>query len=189
MKKLVIAAMLLTVASACSKCSKSSDSTAPAKATNAPMVAPPPTDGVARVVFESDKWTGGRGQCSDGTAAEGCDSEWRHAETQQLTRVFMIPVRDLQALKSFMQKIESDVKARNGIAESFALGDRTLVRFLERAREAVDGGSRDVASLNYVLVGEDKKAVHLITSIVPFEDQQPADQRLRDLLNTAAWSK
>jgi hypothetical protein len=63
------------------------------------------------------------------------------------------------------------------------------MRFLERARQAVDGGAMDVASINYVLVGKDEKAVHLITSIVPFDAQQPADQRLRELLTTAAWGE
>jgi hypothetical protein len=107
MKKIVLAALLLSLLGACSKCSKATEGAAPAKVTNAPGEAAPPADGAARVVFASDQWTGGRGQCSEGSAAEGCDSEWRHTETKQLTRVFVIPVKDQRALESFMQKIES----------------------------------------------------------------------------------
>jgi hypothetical protein len=189
MKKIVLAALLLSLLGACSKCSKGTQGADPAKVTNAPREAPPPADGAARVVFASDKWTGGRGQCSEGSSAEGCDSQWHHTETKQLTRVFVIPVKDKRALTSFMEKLESDVKARDGVAEHFTQGELSVMRFLERARQGVDGGSMDVASINYVLVGKDQKAVHLITSIVPFDEQQPADQRLRDLLTTAAWSE
>lgn len=144
--------------------------------------------GPERVVFASPAWTGARGACTEDTAKDGCDSEWHHTESQQLVRVFVVDVQDEAALPRFVDKLSSDVRARGGVAERIDQGGLTVVRFLEQAQQAVDGGVLSVATLNYALIGRDKRAVHLITSVVPFDDQQTSDERLRALLTTAAWS-
>lgn len=140
------------------------------------------------IAFAHEGWSGARGPCTESLTAQGCDSEWRHVATHQLVRVFFVALPDERGLNGFMAKLESDVTSRGGIVERIDQGGNQLIRYLERARVDGDAGSIEVASLSYVLVGRDAKAVHLITSVVPVDDQQPSDERLRALLGTASWS-
>ena len=60
-------------------------------------------------------------------------------------------------------------------------GELTLVRFLQPA----PGG---LATLNYALTSDKLRSLHLVTSVVPYDEQQTADARLRGLLERAVWS-
>lgn len=138
-----------------------------------------------RVVFTGAvAWSGGRA-CSDVSATDGCDSQWLHA-SGQVVRVFVIPVKDPAALLAFVDKLAADVVAQGGIVDRMTQDGLTLVRFLQAM--VSDGGVEDIATINYALVGRDQREVHLITSVVPFAEQQAADARLRELLTFAAWT-
>jgi hypothetical protein len=144
-------------------------------------------EGPEHLVFSAEGWAGGRGRCTEQLASEGCDSEWTHPASAQLVRVFVVPVADSKALPAFVDKLSADVRARGGLAETVSAGGMALVRFLEHGAIGVAGA--ELATLNYALIGRDQRAVHLITSVVPFDLQQPADERLRALLTSASWAK
>lgn len=134
-------------------------------------------------------WTGGR-TCTDVRPEDNCDSQWHHAATGQMVRVFIVRVKDPAALSTFVDRLAADVTSKGGIVDRFTQNGLTLVRFLQAVRgDAIDGGAADdLATINYALVGRDQRAVHLITSVVSFEEQQAADARLRELLGFASWS-
>jgi hypothetical protein len=133
-------------------------------------------------------WQGGRG-CTDVRPEDNCDSQWLHS-TGQLVRVFVVTVKDPAALTMFVDKLAADVATKGGVVDRFTQNGLTLVRFLQAVRgDAIDGGAADdVVTVNYALVGRDQKAVHLITSVVGFDEQQAADARLRELLGFASWT-
>lgn len=133
-------------------------------------------------------WSGGRG-CTDVRPEDNCDSQWLHS-SGQLVRVFVVTVKDPAALLTFVDKLAADVASKGGVVDRFTQNGLTLVRFLQAVRgDAIDGGAADdVVTVNYALVGRDQKAVHLITSVVTFDQQQAADARLRELLGFAAWT-
>ena len=146
-------------------------------------------------------WTGGRA-CTDVNAEDGCDSQWLHT-SGQVVRVFVVPVKDAAALTSFVDKLAADVAQKGGVVDRFTDNGLTLVRFLQAVRSDqrepdgapghADAGAHgaethgDLAAINYALVGRDQRAVHLITSVVAFDEQQAADARVRALLASAAW--
>jgi hypothetical protein len=134
-------------------------------------------------------WSGGR-SCTDVRPEDGCDSQWLHA-SGQVVRVFVIDVKEERALDAFVERLAADVGSKGGVVDRFTQNGLTLVRFLQRV--PLDPGAPGepgdgLASLNYALVGRDKKAVHLMTSIVPFEEQQVSDARMRELLSFSAWA-
>ena len=126
-----------------------------------------------------------RTACSDVRAEDGCDSQWLH-NTGQVVRVFFVPVKDERALTSFVDKLAQDVASKHGVVDRFTQNGLTLVRFLQEV-PGDDKGER-LASINYALVGRDHRAVHLVTSIVDLDQQRPSDDRVRALLDTAAWT-
>lgn len=133
------------------------------------------------VVFEGAAgWAGARGPCTEVRPEDHCDSEWRH-ESGQVARVFIIDVPDKAALDNFVQRLEGAVKKNGGLTERIPQGELTLVRFLQPA----PGG---LATLNYALTGDKLRSLHLVTSVVPYDDQQTSDARLRALLEHAVWS-
>jgi hypothetical protein len=133
-------------------------------------------------------WQGGRG-CTDVRPEDNCDSQWLHT-SGQLVRVFVVTVKDPAALHSFVDKLAADVTTKGGVVDRFTQNGLTLVRFLQAVRgDAIDGGTADdVVTVNYALVGRDQKAVHLITSVVTFDEQQAADAKVRELLGFASWT-
>ncbi|MCC7108728.1 MAG: hypothetical protein IT382_05540 [Deltaproteobacteria bacterium] len=133
------------------------------------------------VVFEGAAgWTGARGPCTEVRPEDHCDSEWRH-ESGQVARVFIIDVPDKAALDNFVGRLEGAVQKNGGLTERIPQGELTLVRFLQPA----PGG---LATLNYALTSDKLRALHLVTSVVPYDEQQTADARLRGLLERAVWS-
>ncbi len=130
-------------------------------------------------------WTRHAGPCTEVRPEDGCVGEWRH-EGGQAARVFAIAVPDRPALDGFVQRLEESVTKNGGVVERLAqpssTGELTLVRFLQPA----PGG---LATINYALPGRDGRALHLVTSVVPFDEQQPADARLRALLERATWAR
>lgn len=147
------------------------------------------TTGAEVVVFTgAPGWQGGRG-CTDVRPEDNCDSQWLHS-SGQLVRVFVVTVKDPKALTTFVDKLAADVASKGGVVDRFTQNGLTLVRFLQAVHaDVVDGGAvEDVVTVNYALVGRDQKAVHLITSVVAFDEQQAADARLRELLGFAAWT-
>lgn len=182
-RSLIVALLALAFVAAC----PSSREDAPAAADAG--VSQLDANAVERVVFTgAPGFTGGR-TCSDVRPEDGCDSQWLHS-TGQLVRVFVVPVRDPAALAAFVDKLAADVAAKGGVVDRFSQSGLTLVRFLqEMPSDSVDGGAAmDLVSINYALVGRDQRAVHLITSVVAFAEQQAADARLRDLLSFASWT-
>jgi hypothetical protein len=127
-------------------------------------------------------WSGGRA-CTDVRVEDGCDSQWLHTSGQVL-RVFVVDVKEERALDAFVSRLADDVTKKGGVVDRFVENGLTLVRFLQPLK---DEKGTDLASINYALVGRDKKAVHLMTSVVAFDDQQEADARLRELLTFASW--
>ena len=132
-------------------------------------------------------WSGGR-TCTDVKPEDGCDSQWLHT-SGQVVRVFVVDVKDERAVDAFVDKLASDVAKKGGVVDRFTQQGLTLVRFLQSvtSEDAADKGAQ-LASINYALVGRDKRAVHLITSVVAFADQKVADERLRALLDSATWT-
>ncbi len=147
-----------------------------------------PTGNEVVVFTGAPGWQGGRG-CTDVRPEDNCDSQWLHS-SGQLVRVFVVTVKDPAALHTFVDKLAADVTTKGGVVDRFTQNGLTLVRFLQAVRgDAIDGGvADDVVTVNYALVGRDQKAVHLITSVVTFEEQHAADARLRELLGLAAWT-
>ncbi len=135
----------------------------------------------AVVFVDAPDWARHGGPCTEVRPEDGCVGEWRH-ESGQAARVFAIAVPDRPALDGFVQRLEQQVTKNGGVVERIAQGEATLVRFLQPA----PGG---LATINYALPGRDGRALHLITSVVPFDDQQAADQRLRALLEHASWAR
>lgn len=171
--------LALAIVAACPK-----DAVAPDAGSSVPAA-----DAVERLVFTGAAgWNGGR-VCTDIEPEHGCDSQWLHG-TGQVVRVFVVPVKDPAALAAFVDKLSADVVKKGGVVDRFTQNGLVLVRFLEAMKgDGVDGGAPlDLASINYALVGRDQRAVHLITSVVAFGEQEPADARLRELLGAAAWT-
>lgn len=133
------------------------------------------------VVFQGAAgWNGARGPCTEVRPEDGCDSEWRH-ESGQVARVFIVDVPDQAALEGFVKRLEGAVTKNGGVVERIPQGELTLVRFLQPAPDGL-------ATINYALTGKELHSLHLITSVVPFAEQQDADARLRGLLEHASWS-
>ena len=128
-------------------------------------------------------WSGAR-KCTDVRPEDNCDSQWLNVDGQ-VVRVFVVDVADHRALDTFVDKLAKDVTSKGGVVDRFTQNGLTLVRFLQ---ETKGEKGEQLAAINYALIGRDEKAVHLITSIVPFETQRDADQRLRDLMQYAAWT-
>ena len=182
MTRLLVAALLV----AAGACREPREPPAPAGAA-VPAAGPD----AERVVFTAAAgWSGGR-SCTDVRAADGCDSQWLHS-SGQLVRVFVVPVKDPAALVAFVDKLALDVAAKGGVVDRFTQNGLVLVRFLQAIPSELvdggDGGDSDLVAINYALVGRDQRAVHLITSVVAFADQQAADARLRELLGFASWA-
>lgn len=134
------------------------------------------------VIFEGAAgWTGARGPCTEVRPEDGCDSEWRH-DSGQVARVFVMDVPDRTVLDDFVRRLEGAVQKNGGMAERIPQGELTLVRFLQPA----PGG---LATINYALTGEKLRALHVVTSVVAFDQQQEADVRLRALLEHAVWAQ
>ncbi len=143
-----------------------------------------PARGEALTFAGAEGWTGGR-SCTDVRPEDHCASQWLHS-SGQVVRVFVVEVKDASALERFVDNLAKDVTGKGGVVDRFSENGLTLVRFLQRVK-GDDGAA--LASINYALVGRDKTAVHLITSIVAFEDQRAADGRLRALLDSASWTR
>ncbi len=138
----------------------------------------PPSEAV---VFEGAAcWTGARGPCTEVLPEDHCDSEWRH-DSGQVARVFIMEVPDQEARDNFVQRLEEAVTKNGGVVERIPQGELTLVRFLQSAPDGL-------ATINYALTGKELRALHLITSVVPFAEQKDADVRLRGLLEHAVWT-
>lgn len=135
----------------------------------------------AVVFVDAPGWVRRDGPCTEVRPEDGCVSEWRH-EGGQAARVFAIKVPDRAALDGFVQRLEETVTKNGGVVERIAQRELTLVRFLQPA----PGG---LATINYALPGRDGRALHLVTSVVPFDDQQAADGRMRALLERASWGR
>lgn len=135
---------------------------------------------VSVVFIGAAGWSRTEGPCTEVRPEDGCVSQWVH-QGGQVTRVFAVSVPDQAALDGFVQRLEQTVSKSGGIVERIAQGELVVVRFLQSA----PGG---LATINYALPGRDARALHLITSVVPFAEQQDADARLRALLDHAAWS-
>lgn len=180
MLRLLISLALLSLALACPK-------EAPPAIVDA-GTASSSTAGEVVVFTGAPGWQGGRG-CTDVRPEDNCDSQWLHS-SGQLVRVFVVTVKDPTALHTFVDKLAADVSTKGGVVDRFTQNGLTLVRFLQSVRgDAIDGGVMDdVVTVNYALVGRDQKAVHLITSVITFEEQQAADARLRELLGFASWT-
>ncbi|HEY4220530.1 MAG TPA: hypothetical protein VGO62_04290, partial [Myxococcota bacterium] len=112
-------------------------------------------------------------------------SQWLHG-TGQVVRVFFVPVANEAALAGVVDRLARDVTDKGGVVDRLSQNGLTLVRFLQ---EVPGDKNEKLASINYALIGRDHRAVHLITSIVAFDEQRPADDRLRALLDAAAWSQ
>ncbi|MBI1945286.1 MAG: hypothetical protein HYS27_06295 [Deltaproteobacteria bacterium] len=125
-------------------------------------------------------WSKADGPCTEVRPEDGCVSEWRH-DGGQVARVFAVAVPDRAALDGFVKRLEETVTKNGGVVERIAQGELSVVRFLQAA-------PGDLATINYALPGRDARALHLVTSVVPFAEQQGADQRLRGLLDHASWS-
>jgi hypothetical protein len=130
------------------------------------------------VVFQNAPgWSGGR-TCPVSKDAR-CDSEWTH-ESGQLVTVFVFDVPDARAIAGFEERLAADVVKRGGVVDRFTQGGLRLMRYLQE----VEGH----AQINYVLVAPDESALFHISSLVPFEQQRDADERIRTLLEHAAWT-
>jgi len=140
--------------------------------------ATPPAETV--VFVGAAGWSRSEGPCTEVRPEDGCVSEWRN-DSGQVARVFAVAVPDQAALDGFVHRLEETVTKSGGVVERIAQGEQTVVRFLQSA----PGG---LATINYALPGRDARALHLVTSVVPFAEQQDADVRLRALLDHAAWS-
>jgi len=100
-------------------------------------------------------------------------------------RVFIADVKEQRALDAFVDRLAKDVAAQGGVVDRFQQEGLTLIRFLQPIKG--DKG-QDLASLSYALIAPDRRAVHLITSIVAFDAQKDADANVRGLLAHAAWT-
>jgi hypothetical protein len=183
MKRFVVVTLAIFAMAAC-KDDKAGDKPPP-HVSDAGSEVPP---GPEVVVFTgAPGWEGGR-TCTDVRPEDGCDSQWLRTDKDgngQVVRVFFVEVKDERALDGFVDKLARDVAGRGGVVDRFTQNGLVLVRFLEPRK---DEKGNDLAAINYALIGRDKRAVHLITSIVDYEAQQQADQRVRDLLEHAAWA-
>lgn len=162
-----------------------STTAAPAATQDATPCATPPREAV--VFSGAPGWSGGR-SCTDVRPEDGCDSQWLRTAPDgngQVVRVFIVDVKEERALDTFVDKLAADVANKGGVVDRFTQQGLTLVRFLQPVK---DDEGMSLASINYALVGRDKKAVHLVTSVVAFDEQQAADVRLRELLSSAAWT-
>lgn len=179
-------------------CERSASSSTPNEAPRANPEATPAADAGSAssssaaaqrevVVFSGAAgWSGGR-SCTDVRPDDGCDSQWLRTDADgngQVVRVFVVDVKEERALAAFVDKLSADVANKGGVVERFMQNGLTLVRFLQPVK---DDEGMALASINYALVGRDKKAVHLITSVVDFDEQQAADARVRALLAFASW--
>jgi hypothetical protein len=144
-----------------------------------------PSQGTREVVVFTGApgWTGER-KCVE-TKEPRCDSEWRHTETGQLVSVIVFDVKDPRAMSGFVDRLANDVTQKGGVVERFTQNGMQLVRFLQQLEVP---GQPSAALINYALIPRNEDAVHLISSVVPFDEQRPADERLRALLEHASWT-
>lgn len=180
-QRVVVVSLCFAFGAGCPKEAPPVDAGAPASASSGP---------VEKVVFTGAPGFEGGRSCTDVRPEDGCDSQWLHT-TGQVVRVFVVPVTSPAALAAFVDKLAADVASKGGVVDRFSQNGLTLVRFLQAMPgDAVDGGApADLVAINYALVGRDQRAVHLITSVVAFGEQQPADARLRELLGFASWTQ
>lgn len=165
--------------------STSTTSTATATATTIP--GPPGTrvvvlDG-SRLAFPGvDGWS--EEPCSDVAAEDLCQSQWRHTGGQ-IARVLLLPLPDPGKLDAFATRLQQQVTAAGGVAEVVD-GDKGAIRLLQPMR-AADRADAVVVGITYVVPAPDRGALHLLTSTAPLAEQEPGDQRVRDLLAFGAW--
>jgi hypothetical protein len=122
--------------------------------------------------------------CSDVAAADLCQSQWVHRDGQ-VARVLLLPVPDPTKLTTLAERLATQARAAGGVAEVVDT-ERHAIRLLQPMRDAAHDDAL-LVGLTYVLTAPEGRALHLLTSTVPLADQEPGDQRLRDLLAFGAW--
>jgi hypothetical protein len=110
-----------------------------------------------------------------------CTGEWRHT-TGQRVQVLVVPVPDPRRLRDLTARLQDQALAGGGRVDFIDQAGGVL-RML---RPGIVGDS-PVVVLSYVLPAPDARALHIVTSTVPPESQEPGDARVRDLLAFAAW--
>jgi hypothetical protein len=122
--------------------------------------------------------------CSDVGPDDLCQGQWRHS-SGQIARVLLLPLPDPSKLATLAGRLQAQTQAAGGVAEVIE-GERPAIRLLQPMRDAARGDAV-VVGLTYVLTAPDSRSLHLLTSTVPLAEQEPGDQRLRDLLAFGAW--
>lgn len=125
--------------------------------------------------------------CSDVAADELCQGQWVH-DGGQVARVLLLPLPDPSKLESLGERLQQQATAAGGVASVVPGVDGAPggIRLLQPMRDA-DRGDALLAGITYVVPAPSRQALHLLTSTVPLADQEPGDQRLRDLLAFGAW--
>ncbi|HEY1100597.1 MAG TPA: hypothetical protein VGF99_16770, partial [Myxococcota bacterium] len=84
-------------------------------------------------------------------------------------------------------RLQDQTRASGGVADVVDGGHGPQVIRLLQPLRAADHADATIVGFTYVLPAPDRKTLHLLTSSAPLADEQPADQRLRDLLAFGAW--
>ena len=123
--------------------------------------------------------------CTNVDATDACAGEWT-AEQGQKARVLLLPVVDVARLAAMTAKLKVRVEEQGGVVSELDTHEGKIVRMLQPAKAE---GDVDVVNITYLLPSPDRKLLHMLTSVVPQGDQVDADQRLRDLLAFAAFTR
>ena len=144
----------------------------------APKVTP-----ASRLDAAAPGWRAADRDLTEDLRARGAYRMWRHGKGHEL-RVFLLPVpADFEAM-DFLAKMF----LRMEVAGPFGLGVLSGVRFLQNVCCDDPAHHHDgmVTTISYAVITP--WHIHLVSSPVPWAEQQPADRRIRSLLEAARWA-
>jgi hypothetical protein len=139
---------------------------------------PPPAQRVLADVLDFPGATGWRpATCREAA----CAGAWTHDSGQQVD-VVVLPVPDPARLSALADRLQAQVTGAGGRVDRLELAGGVL-----RMLRPVDDDARPMVLINYIITAPEQRALHVVSSLVPFSDQEQGDARVRDLLAFAAW--
>jgi hypothetical protein len=128
-------------------------------------------------------WRAADEDLTDDLRARGAYRMWRHGKGHEL-RVFLMPVPADFSPMEFIARMFVSME----VVGPFGLGAVSGVRFLQNVTCTDPSHHHDGAltSINYAVVTPWN--IHLVSAVVPWDEQQPADRRICSLLELVRWT-
>lgn len=127
-------------------------------------------------------WRAADEDLSQEERAKGAYRMWRHSKGHEVRVFFLQPPPEFSP-EEFLMKMFLEME----VAGPFVEGGLSGVRFLQNLECANEDHAHDgvVTTINYAVFGGG--GIHLVSTVVPWAEQQKADRRMILLLQCAGW--